>query len=272
MKEIGPSDSISLALAARREILKMTSIGNASHVASAMSVVDILAAIYSSVHFERENVEAVAGRNRLFFSKGHATAALYAVLALKGYFSVEWLERYCRDGAELGGHTTYGVPGVDLSTGSLGHGLPFGVGVALSEKRDGNRSRVFVVLSDGELNEGSNWEAFLVAAHHGLSNIDVFIDRNRLQSLTDTESTLAIEPLEQKLKSFGWQVVTIDGHNHSELTTVIERQINTGKPRATICNTVKGKGVSFMENSVKWHYRPPNESELTAALVELELQ
>jgi len=142
------------------------------------------------------------------------------------------------------------VPGVELSTGSLGHGLPFGVGVALSEKRDGNRSRVFVVLSDGELNEGSNWEAFLVAAHHGLSNIDVFIDRNRLQSLTDTESTLAIEPLEQKLKSFGWQVVTIDGHNHSELTTVIERQPNTGKPRATIYNTVKGQGVSFMENSV----------------------
>lgn len=260
-----------LALEARRQILKMTSRAQSAHVASALSVVDIVAAIYSCVPFDSGPTGFSSSRNRLFFSKGHAASALYSVLALKGFFPIDWLDRYCLDGAELGGHVTYGVPGVELSTGSLGHGLPFAVGVALANKREESEARTFVVMSDGELNEGSNWEALLVASHHNLSRIDVFIDRNRLQSLRNTENTLALEPLAAKFEAFGWIALTIDGHDHGQLERVLSEKDFSGPPRAIICETVKGKGVSFMENQVKWHYRPPNESELVAALSELSL-
>ena len=258
-----------LAGFARVKILEMTSIAGAAHVGSSLSVVDIVSSLYSVIPFDEVAGPQGLKPNHLIFSKGHAAAALYAVLGLKGFFPGEWLNRYCADGSELGGHVTHGVPGVELSTGSLGHGLPFGVGVALSKQRSGIEGKTVVIVSDGELDEGSTWEALMVAAHHQLSNLQVFVDRNRLQSFTDTENTVALEPLGAKFRAFGWEVSEIDGHCCLEISEFATTDENIGKPRAAICSTVKGKGVSFMEDQVMWHYRPPQPAELTLALQEL---
>lgn len=249
----------------------MTNQAKAAHVASSLSMIDILSTIYCSIASIDKHKEG-NGNDVVLISKGHAAAGTYAVMAHYGLFPTEWLDRYCQDGAELGGHVTYhGIPFVEFSTGSLGHALPYGVGVALGNKLNNSSSKVFVLLSDGELDEGSNWEAFLLSNHLNLSNLSVFIDRNRLQSLDSTESTVRLEPLSEKLDAFGWFVQEVNGHDYEAIVSAYNNRPNN-RPCVFICNTIKGKGVSFMENSVKWHYRPPNDQELEAALLELSLK
>jgi transketolase len=262
------SNAARLAKDARLEVLAMTSRSGASHVGSALSVLDILSVIYSGVaNISPENVESEL-RDIVILSKGHAASALYAILSFKGFFTQDHLEEYCMNGATLGGHVTHaGVPGVELSTGSLGHGLPYGLGIAMSKKLYGIKGRVFVVMSDGECDEGTTWESALLANHHNLSNLCVVVDRNGLQSLKETEATLKLEPCAAKWKSFGWNVIELNGHNYQQLTETLVDEAS--EPLIVIANTIKGKGVGFMENSVLWHYRSPNEEELEKAKQEL---
>ena len=251
---------------ARQSIVTMTSRANASHVGSALSVVDILASLFCS---EELIVSHESGflDSQLILSKGHAAAALYSVLAVKGIIPEKWLDEYCQNGAILGGHvTSKGIAAIPLSTGSLGHGLPYGTGIALGAKLNKKNSRCFVVMSDGECDEGTTWESALFAAHQQLENLCVIIDRNKLQSLMSTELTMGLEPLPDKWRSIGWEVREIDGHNYDEIENAIKI---FDRPICIIANTTTGKGVSFMENSVLWHYRPPNQEELELALTEI---
>ena len=261
------SSAKELAYRARQEILKMTSVAKASHVGSALSVIDVLAVLYAEVaNISPENIGEV-DRDIVILSKGHAASAIYSTLAIQGFFPMDWLDKYCANGAPLGGHvTSKGVPGVELSTGSLGHGLPYGLGIALSRKRFGEKGRVFVVMSDGECDEGTTWESALLANHHGLNNLTVIIDRNGIQSLKETEVTLRLEPFADKWRAFGWNVFEIDGHDYEVLSKSMQL---SDKPTVVIAKSVKGKGVSFMENSVLWHYRPPDQGELQSALDEV---
>jgi len=205
-------------------------------------------------------------------SKGHAGAGVYAALAESGFMPLEKLKTHYQDGSDLSGHVSHkGIPGVEFSTGSLGHGLPVASGMALAAKIDKKDHRIFVLMSDGECDEGSNWEAFLFSSHHKLDNLVAIIDRNRLQSINSTEATLALEPFMDKLVSFGWSVVDIDGHNHEELFQAMKLENeNLGKPLCLIANTTKGKGVSFMEGETLWHYRSPQGEEYDAAMKELK--
>ena len=245
----------------------MCSHARASHIGSSLSVIDILAVLYSGVANVSPPTVADPRRDVVLLSKGHAAAGLYAVLAHCDFFPLTWLDRYCDDGAPLGGHVSMGVPGVELSTGSLGHALPFAVGHALTAAREGSARRTFVVLSDGECDEGSNWEAALLAGHHALDRLTVVIDRNGLQSLTTTELTVRLEPLGDKWRAFGWRVVEVDGHDHDGLRRALSAQ--PGRPLVVVANTVKGRGVDFMENEVPWHYKSPDQDELASALRQL---
>jgi transketolase len=259
-----------LALAARREIITMTSEASASHVASALSVIDVLSVLYAGgANISPENCEQ-ADRDIIILSKGHAASALYAVLALQGFFPSEWLKNYCGNDAPLGGHVTHkGVPGVELSTGSLGHGLPYGLGIAMARKMSGLSGRVFVILSDGECDEGTTWESAMIANHHKLDNLTVIIDRNRIQSLTFTEETLKLEPLAEKWKAFGWETRVENGHDHEALFIALNKSTNA---LCVIANTIKGKGVDFMENSVLWHYKSPTADDVKNALSQLKVK
>lgn len=266
------SASRRLANEARQEILKMIHKARASHVGSALSVVDILSTLYSGAanisHINQKSPE----RDIIVVSKGHASAALYSILALKGFFPKDWLERYCGNGSELGGHVTHSnVPGVEFSTGSLGHGLPYGLGIQLSRKLSGVDGKTFVIMSDGECDEGTTWESALIANHHKIGRLVVIVDRNRLQSMGDTEDTLALEPFAQKWLSFGWKVFEIDGHDYQEIFESANLDY-ADTPICIIANTTKGKGVTFMEHSVLWHYKTPTEIELVQGLAELEHQ
>ena len=260
--------STRLALAARYEIVNMVSAAQAPHIASALSVVDILSVLYTgAANINPENLEK-NNRDVVILSKGHAASALYAILSLQNFYPTEILKSFCQNDAPLGGHVTFGgVPGVEFSTGSLGHGLPYGLGIALSRKRGGIGGRVFVVVSDGECDEGTTWESAMIANHHELDNLVVIIDRNKIQSLTFTEETLKLEPLLDKWNAFGWETKNIDGHNHDDL---IESFKLTNRPKCIVANTVKGKGINFMENSVLWHYKSPNKSDVVNAIVQLE--
>ena len=263
--------SLSLARNARLSAISMCTRARAAHLGSSLSLIDILAVLYSGS--ARVDVDTVddADRDVVIISKGHAAAAVYAVLAHAGFFPLQWLESYCSDGGQLGGHVTSGsIPGVEFSTGSLGHGLPFGVGVALAAQRRRSPARVFVVLSDGECDEGSNWEAALVASHHELGNLVVLIDRNGLQSLAATEQTVRLEPFADKWRAFGWLVSEIDGHEHRAIAKAIQEAQAGSQPTVIICRTIKGKGVSFMEDQIVWHYRPPSLEQAVIASLEIE--
>jgi len=256
-----------LAREVRKSVVTMTHNSQSSHVGSALSVADILCALYECVADIRPDNLSSPTRDVLILSKGHAAAALYAVLAHKRFFPMSWLDAYCTNGNPLAGHVTASqVPGVELSTGSLGHGLPYGVGIALGRKRAAIEGRVIVVMSDGECDEGTTWESALLANHHRLENLLVIIDRNNFQSLRKTEETLKLEPLVDKWISFGWTTEVIDGHNFGE---IVESTKKKNGPVVVIANTVKGKGVSFMENTVMWHYKSPSKHEHTLALSEL---
>ena len=256
-----------LSRAIRREALIMASRARAAHIGGALSVADILATLYGGVMTVFPEDPRNPGRDRLFFSKGHCVLSLYATLALRGFFPREELEQYGEEGTRLLCHASHKVPGVELSTGSLGHALSVASGVALAGKIAGASWRTFVVMSDGELDEGSNWEAFLFAAHHRISKLTAIIDYNKIQSFGATQDVLALEPLRDKFEAFGWSVMEVNGHSHRELAFALEEE--TVNPKVIIAHTVKGKGVSFMEHKLLWHYRPPSTEELSEALKEI---
>jgi len=261
-----------LARRLRAHSLRMISQAKTSHIGSCLSVADILAVLYGSVLRVKPDQPEWADRDRLIVSKGHAAAVTYAAVAEAGFMPAERLGEYARNGGQLYGHVTHmGVPGVEMSNGSLGHGLPVGTGMALAARRDGRAWRVFVVMSDGECDEGSNWEAILFAAHHRLDNLVILIDYNKIQSLDFVDKTIGLEPLADKFRAFGWGVREVDGHDVGAIRRTLDSlPFEPGRPNAVIAHTVKGKGVSWMEGKVLWHYRPPAEDELAKALAEVE--
>ncbi|MBF0613207.1 MAG: transketolase [Magnetococcales bacterium] len=264
-------DTTQLAKRMRRHVLRMTSLGGSAHIGSIFSMVDLMAVLYGAILRVDPQNPKWAARDRFILSKGHAGAGVYAALAERGFFDVKTLDTHYQNGSILSGHVSHkGVPGVELSTGSLGHGLSVGVGMAYGAKLDQQEHRVFVMLSDGECDEGSNWEAILFAPHHKLDNLVVIVDYNKLQSLAPVSETLGLEPFVDKWRSFGWAVKEIDGHNHQQIREVLGQvPLERGKPSCILAHTIKGKGVSFMENSVLWHYRTARGEEYDAALQEL---
>ncbi len=230
----------------RKSILKYAHSSQCSHLGSNLSIVDILTVLYNN--FITKN------KNSFILSKGHACLALYCVLKEKKFISSKTLETFGQNNSILMSHTSHKVKGIDLSTGSLGHGLPVASGVALANKIQKKNFKTFVLLSDGELDEGSNWEALLFSSHHKLKNLIVIIDYNKIQSIASIKNTLNLEPIVKKFQSFGCNVKSIDGHNLGQLSKAIITK--SSKPLVIIANTIKGKGVKFMENSVLWHYKP----------------
>ncbi len=228
---------------------------------------DMLAVLYAQILQVRPDDPAWLERDRFILSKGHCCTALYATLALRGFFPVKELETYGQNGSRLMSHVSHKVPGVEFSTGSLGHGLGFGCGKALAAKRNKKNWRVVVMLSDGELDEGSNWEAFLFAPQHKLDNLTALVDYNKIQSLGNVKEVLDLHPLAEKLRAFNWAVREIDGHNHEEISTALNKTpFEPGKPNCIIAHTVKGKGVDFMEDKLLWHYRSPDAEQVKQAL------
>ena len=257
----------------RKMILAMHNAAQTSHIGSAFSCVDILTALYFAVLKINPKDPLNKKRDRFILSKGHAISALYATLAEKKFFPEILLKQYCCNGGLLPGHATRGsVPGVEASTGSLGHGLPIGSGIAFAGKADGFNYRVFVLMSDGECNEGSVWEAALFAAQHQLDNLVGIIDYNKLQGFGSTKDILELEPLKDKWLSFGWAVKEVDGHDHEKVIKILQKTpIKKNKPNLIIAHTVKGKGVPFMENKMEWHYKSTNSDQYKEALAQLNL-
>lgn len=268
----GKINSKELAWKIRKDAIEMTHISHGSHIASVLSVADIIAVLYADIlKYDTRNTK-LPERDRIILSKGHAGAAIYAALAEVGFFDVEELNSHYANGSKLSGHVSHkGVPGVEFSTGSLGHGLPVAAGMAMAAKRQNKKHRIFVILGDGECDEGSVWETLLFANHYKLNNLIAIVDYNKMQSMDYCENTIKLEPFEEKWKAFGWNVITIDGHNHNEIKkSITDINYNLGKPTVIIANTIKGKGISFMENNIVWHYRAPEGEEYTNAIKELE--
>ncbi|HEX3422631.1 MAG TPA: transketolase [Sphingomicrobium sp.] len=262
-------DTGELALRLRRHVVSMCSRGGSSHVGSGLSIADIIAVLYGGVLRVDPARPDWNGRDRFVLSKGHAGACVYAALAERGFFDSSVLETHYSNGSNLSGHVSHkGVPGVEVSTGSLGHGLGIGTGMAFNLKRMGGKQRVFVVLGDGECDEGSVWEAALFAGHQNLENLCVIIDYNKLQSIGRVSDTLNLEPFAAKWRAFGWRVSRVDGHDHDDLRSAFS-ELSANCPTCVIADTVKGRGVSFMENEVLWHYRVPKGDEYIAAMLEL---
>ena len=269
-------DPKTLAWLIRRNGLEMTHISRGSHIGSVLSVAEIIAVLYASVLNVDPKDPKKPDRDRMILSKGHAGSAVYAALAETGFFPVEQLKTHYANGSILSGHVSHkGIPGVEVSTGALGHGLGIGVGMALGAKMDGASWRTYVVLGDGECDEGSVWESALQAAQYELDRLVAVVDYNHMQSLATVEETLRLEPFEQKWKDFGWNAESVDGHDTEALKAAFERAkgyAGSRKPTVILAHTVKGKGVSFMENNILWHYRTPQGEEYEAALKELEAQ
>jgi transketolase len=254
----------------RAHALRMVHSAHGAHIGSSFSMADILSVLYTQVLRVDPARPDWPERDRLIVSKGHSAAILYAALAERDFFPLDWLTDYCKDGSKLLGHVSHHVPGVEVSTGSLGHGLPIGCGIALAAKRDGRSNRTFVILSDGELDEGSNWEAILFAGHNQLYGLVAIVDYNKIQSFGKTKDVLDLDPLAAKWEAFHWHTVEIDGHDFTQLENALGRvPFESGKPSAIIAHTVKGKGVSFMEDRLEWHYKSPDAAQLTMALNEL---
>lgn len=263
--------STELAWKIRRHGIEMTHLSGGSHIGAILSVADIIAVLYTDVlKYDTKNPKS-EDRDRFILSKGHAGASIYAALAESGFFPVSELKTHYQNGSRLSGHVSHHVPGVDFSTGSLGHGLSAAAGMAYAIKKDGKNMRAFVVLGDGECNEGSVFEAALFANHFRLNNLVAIVDHNRMQSLDYNENTLEIEDLGAKWRAFGWNVIEIDGNDHNELKKAFKEIENQKeKPSVIIANTIKGKGISFMEMDILWHYRFPHEGwEYDCAVTEL---
>jgi len=244
----------------RVNILKKTYETNSSHIGSCYSIVEILYALYF-LKFKKKDT--------FILSKGHAALALYCTLFEKKILSKASLDSYGKNNTTLMAHASHKVKGVEFSTGSLGHGLPYAVGKALGEKINKSKNKIYVLISDGELNEGTTWESLLFASFHKLDNLFIIIDYNKIQSLDFVKKVLKIEPLRQKLTSFNCNVSQIDGHNINQIVKSLKSK-NNNKPNIIIANTIKGKGVKFMENTVLWHYKSPNEEQLSDAMKDLK--
>lgn len=245
---------------------------NESHSGGALSMADLLAVIYTKYIGVAAIKENRSDRDRFILSKGHCCATLYAALAKVGILSEKELFRsFAQDGTYYFAHASHMLPGVELSTGSLGHGLPVACGMAIGAKRAGSNTKVYCVVGDGEMDEGSNWEAIMFAAHHKLDNLYLIIDKNQMQALGNTKDVLSLDPLPCKLETFNWEVVEIDGNNVEQIVSAFEylHTCTSGKPKVIVANTIKGKGVSYMENNLRFHYSAPNELELKQALEEL---
>jgi transketolase len=254
----------------RMDVLRMIHRAKSGHTGGSLSNADILTALYYRVMRIDPANPNWPDRDRFIASKGHSVESLWCILADLGFFPKEELETYCRFGTRLIGHPNNKVPGIEMNTGALGHGLSIAVGMALAAKRDGRNYRVFCLMGDGEQAEGSIWEAAMSGAHYGLDNLVGIIDRNGLQISGPTEDVMAIEPLEAKWKAFGWHVVEIDGHDMEALVRVLEAAPEIrNKPTLVLARTVKGRGVSFAENNPVWHHHVPNDEELERALAEL---
>lgn len=261
-----------LAKEIRKIALQLVYKSKSSHIGGALSMADMLAVLYDEfLHITPETTKHPL-RDRFILSKGHACTSLYAVLGLKGFFSSSEFDEYAQNGHHFLTHATHHVPGVELSAGSLGHGLPVACGLALGARSKGEKWNTYCLVSDGEMDEGSNWEAIMFAGHNKLSNLCLIIDYNKIQSLGFTKDIINLEPLSDKLKAFQWNVLEIDGHDISQIRAALEITNNENdKPTVIIANTIKGKGVSFMENELLWHYRNPNEEQYQKALKELSL-
>jgi transketolase len=255
----------------RQRNLIMIHEAGGGHTGGDLSAADILAALYLNgvLKVDPKNPRA-SDRDRFFLSKGHSSALLYTTLAFAGFFPEEELATFMQPLSRLNGHPNVNVPGVEANTGALGHGLPMAVGAALASKMDGASWRAFVLTGDGELQEGSNWEAAMAAAQHQLDNLTLIVDRNRIQMVDRTERIVGLEPLADKWRAFGWSVREIDGHDHAEIVrTLSALPFEAGKPNCVIAHTTKGEGVSFIKDRASWHHRVPTEEELDAALEEL---
>lgn len=256
----------------RRTIVKMMKASKRGHLASALSIVEIIRVLYDDIlHFDPSDPKWPA-RDRFILSKGHGALALYPILAEKGFFPESELWTYCLRDSILGGHPEVKAPGVEASTGSLGHGLSIGLGFAINAKFEKANNRVFVLVGDGETNEGSIWEAALCAAKHHLDNLTVIIDCNAQQSYGDTDEVLRLDPYSEKWKAFGFAVAEVSGHNVSELKNVFSRlPMETGKPSVVICHTVKGKGIKTVERDLSWHHKSGlDEEEINRLLLDIE--
>jgi len=263
-------DTFLLACEVRKLALKMVFNAKASHIGGALSMADILAVLYDKIL----NVDASnpnnSNRDRFLLSKGHACTSLYAVLALKGFYPTDELNTYGKDGSLFISHTSHMIPGVEVSAGSLGHALSVSCGLAIAAKRKKADWKTYCLVSDGELDEGSNWESILYAPQVKLDNLILIVDYNKIQSLGSVKDVIDLNPLTEKFKAFRWEVFEVDGHDHAELMDVF-RNANklNNMPKAIIANTIKGKGVSFMENNLLWHYKSPNEKQYEDAINEI---
>jgi len=255
---------------ARRRAIEMIYRGKASHLGTSMSVIEILTAVYESVDIAKIAAQA-PDRSRLIVSKGHSAAATYSVMAQFGLLSEAVVATYHTNDSLLSGHVSHAVRGVEHSTGALGHGLPVAVGIALGLRSHGyHDARVFVVLGDGELQEGSNWEAIMLAHHLKLANLVILLDNNGISSITKTSYVVDMTPYRQRFAGFGLEVREVDGHSVPAIRGAIEDLRGSGLPGAIVCNTVKGRGVPFAEGDPIWHYRSLNESLYKTAIADLE--
>jgi len=259
-----------LARKSRRLCLQMTHRGKSGHVGSMLSMAEIMAVLYKRILRVSPQQPRWPGRDRFILSKGHGGGCVYAVLSELGFFPKKWLMGYYRDCGKLMGHISHHVPGVEFSTGSLGHGLPVALGMALAARRTGKKHRIFCLMSDGDCDEGSTWEAILMAGQHKLDNLIGMVDYNRVQALGFVKDVIELEPFAAKLRACGWAVKEVNGHDVRALDSVLQKvPFEKGKPSWLICRTTKGKGVSFMENTVACHYGAVNDQQLKQALEEL---
>ena len=253
----------------RRIILDMIYKTKSPHIGSSLSIVEILVALYFKILNVSANKPLNPNRDRFILSKGHGCPALYAVLYEGGFLNKFDIEGFAVNDGKLEQHPKMNLKkGIEISTGSLGHGLPIGAGIALAGKIDKNQYKVYVLLSDGELNEGSVWEAIMFSGHHKLNNLIAFVDYNKIQALGFTKNIIDLNPLTEKWNSFGWYVQEIDGHNFDQIFKALN-SLSSELPNVIILHTIKGKGISFMENKLLWHYRAPNDKEYKLALTEL---
>ena len=271
MTEAEKSECLELARKIRCHTLRMVCAGKSGHIGSMLSAADIYPVLYRRILKVDPANPKDPVRDRFLLSKGHGGAALLACLAECGFFPLEWLDRYYCDDGKLSGHISHHIPGVEFSTGSLGHGLPVACGMAMAAKRNGENHRIFVMSSDGDLNEGSTWEAIMLAGQRGWDNLTMLVDYNRLQALGSSADIIDLEPLGPRLEAFGWKVIEADGHDPEAIEEALSRlPLEKGKPSCVVFRTVKGKGVSFMENDYKWHYGGLTEELRDRALAEVE--
>lgn len=263
--------SIELSKIIRIHALKMHYMSKTSHIGSNFSAADILSVLYSYILKYDISNEKYEERDRLIYSKGHASTILYSILAEVGFIDKKLLDDYGKDNQPLSGHISHKIKGIEFSTGSLGHGASISNGIALSLKRKKSKGRVFCLLSDGEMNEGSTWEAILFAGHHKLDNLIYILDNNKLQAFGRTYDILNMGNICSKLKEFGWASAEVDGHNHKELKDIFTNTpLEKHKPTFILAHTIKGKGVDFMEDNLLWHYKSPNKEEYELALKKLK--